>query len=193
MASAASSINITPARPPRPSGTLPTNGNLIARIPNPAAIFTPSSVDFGGYAQQQLGDLGTGTDGFDALFNSVASIIDGDTADLGNYDSLLSAMAFTPGDFASTYLAPVDGNLGSFIDDGDSLINDYANLGTINNVPIITEPPPAPVIISGSGVPPGVGNPNPPPSGPPYCPDPCDEANSQCFDPTDPQCWGVWF
>lgn len=118
----------------------------IADIALPAA-----SPDFAAFAKQQLGDLGTGKDGFDALFSPAASAIDGDIAALSSFDADLTNASFTTGAFAKTYHAPVEADITSLLQDGDQLNHAVQNPGQITSDPIVTPPPSPPTAGGGSG------------------------------------------
>ncbi|MBZ5569461.1 MAG: hypothetical protein LAN64_16635 [Acidobacteriia bacterium] len=125
---------------------------LIPRLDPSKPIFTPTTPDFTGTAQQQLGDLGTGNDGFDALFALPAGAIDLDTAALNEFDPMLAAMDFDAGAFASVYHTPVDGALPGFLSDGEALNAAVQNPGEVQDVPVPTTPPVTPPSETGSDV-----------------------------------------
>lgn len=118
---------------------------LIPRISPTPAIFEPTPSDFAGYTQQHLGDLGTNTDGWDAAFTAVAGPLDADVQQLSTFDELLNTLAFSEGDFAKTYLNPVDAILPGLLEDGDQLNDTVQNPGTITGTPTVggvPDPPP---------------------------------------------------
>lgn len=139
-----------PSVPPRP---LPP---IISRIATSPPVFAADTSDFSGYVQQQLGDLGTGTDGWDAVINPIVTALATEVASLGDFDTLLTSLAFNTGDFASTYFAPVDLVLPSFLEDGDALNSGVQNPGSIQGAPTIVAPP-APPTTGGGGVGGGTG------------------------------------
>lgn len=144
-----------PTRPTRTPIPLPP---LVARISPAPAIFESTPSDFAGFTQHHLGDLGTNTDGWDAAFNALAAPLDDDIAQLSTFDELLSNLAFSDGDFAKTYLNPVDSLLPGLLDDGEQLNNTVQNPGAIDGAVTVTPPvdPPS----------------NPPPEEPPPDPGP---------------------
>jgi hypothetical protein len=98
------------------------SAKLIPRLDPARPLFSPVTPDFAGFAAQQLGDLGTGADGFDALFALPAANIDADIAALADLDTLLTAMDFVEGAFATAVLTPIDSALPSLLAAGDALL-----------------------------------------------------------------------
>jgi len=96
---------------------------LLQRLSLANPIFNPITTDFAGYVKQQLGDLGTGTDGWDAVYNPIAAAIDGDIASLGDLDTLISAASFTLGAFGQVMFAALDGWLPGWLKEGQDLNN----------------------------------------------------------------------
>ena len=133
---------------------------LIPRLDTSSVVFSPTTPDFSGYVAQQLGDWGSGRDGFDAIFAGPASIIDSDTSSVADLDPQIAAADFTAGDFATTYHAPVDGELPGFLSDGDTLNGAVQDPGEVTGSPVITPPPnpPGGSSSSGSGVGAGSGD-----------------------------------
>src|SRR5947209_3054030 len=131
------------SRPTRPSITAPP---IAKRLPPAAQLFSPLVSDFAGYTAQQLGDLGTGTDGFDALFTLAAGNIDTDVKGLSTFDDLLNTLAFNEGDFSKTYFTAIDGALPGLLADGETLNYILQNPGSVTGAPSIDPipPPPAP-------------------------------------------------
>lgn len=134
-----------PSRPQTPSNY------LVARIDTSQPLFAIDTPDFSGFVQGQLGDLGTGTDGFDALYAIPAGSIDSDITALSGFDDILSALAFNIGDFAGTYFAPIDGLLPTFLSDGDTLNDTVQALDLVTGQITITPPPAPPIDISTGG------------------------------------------
>jgi hypothetical protein len=127
-------------------------------------VFIPDASDFEGTVRQQLGDLGTGSDGFDATFAVPASNIDADLASLATFDVDVAAAEFHAGDFATVYHAPVDAELPGLLADGDKLNAIVQDPGAVNGAPVITPVPPPPSAggsggggTGGSGTDPGAG------------------------------------
>jgi hypothetical protein len=114
----------SPDRPPRPG------------VPRP--VFIPDVSDFEASARQQLGDLGTGRDGFDAMFAVPAGAIDADVASLATFDVDVAAAEFDAGDFATVYHAPVDAELPGFLADGEALNTDVQNPKPADGGPVLT-------------------------------------------------------
>jgi hypothetical protein len=147
---------------------------IISKIPTSPPVFAADTSDFSGYVQQQLGDLGTGTDGWDALINPIVTAAAIEIASLGDLDTLLSALAFNEGDFASTYFAPVDALLPSLLEDGDALNSGVQGLDLVTGTVTIVTPPAPPIDIGGgsdqggggdqggNGPGPPIGEPQPP-------------------------------
>jgi hypothetical protein len=104
----------------------------------PRVLFSPDPSDFEGTVRQQLGDLGKGTDGFDALFAVPAAAIDADTASLAAFDSDVAAAEFDDGAFATVYHTPVDGELPGFLADGELLNTDVQNPKPADGGPTLT-------------------------------------------------------
>lgn len=139
------------------------------RPPRPVPVFAPDPSDFEATVRKQLGDLGTGSDGFDALFAVPAAAIDVDTASLATFDEDIAAAAFNAGDFASVYHAPVDAELPGFLADGEALNAAVQNPAPADGTVTITTPPSPPDTNGGGGGPEvGPGN-----SGGGYIFDPC--------------------
>ena len=128
---------------------------LIPRLDPSNPIFIPLSTDFEGTVAQQLGDLGSGSDGWDALFAIPAGAIDLDAAGLTDFDVLLAAFDFNPGDVASALFTPVDGAMIGFLQNGDALNAAVQTPGSGTGTVTIT-PAPAPPG-SGYGGEPGTG------------------------------------
>jgi hypothetical protein len=126
----------------------------LARVPRPTRLgplFTPDPSDFEGTVRQQLGDLGTGRDGFDAIFAVPAGAIDADTADLATLDEQIALADFNAGDFAGVYHAPVDAELPGFLSDGEALNAAVQDPGQVEGSPVITVIPPVPSGLGGGG------------------------------------------
>ena len=117
---------------------------LIPRLDPSKPIFVPTTPDFEYTTSWFMGDLGTGRDGFDALFALPAGAIDADTAALVEFDPMIAAAEFDAGAFANVYHAPVDGELPGFLGDGDALNKAVQNPGEVQDVPAPTVAPPAP-------------------------------------------------
>jgi hypothetical protein len=146
--------------------------NLLPRLDPTTSGFTPVATDLAGTVQQQLGDLGTGSDGWDALFALPAGALELDVASLGDFDVLLAALDFNPGDVANTYFVPVDSAMPTFLANGDALNAVVQDPGTAGQ-PVTITPPASPPggDNTGGGPPSGTGNPPPLPpdqGGPPY-------------------------
>jgi hypothetical protein len=124
-------------RPPRPG------------VPRP--VFIPDVSDFEASVRQQLGDLGTGRDGFDAMFAVPAGAIDADVASLATFDVDVAAAEFAAGDFATVYHAPVDAELPGFLADGESLNSDVQNPKPADGGPTLTPAGDPPGSGGGSG------------------------------------------
>jgi hypothetical protein len=183
------SVANSPSRPSRPSKP------LVPTLPSAAALFQPIPTDFAGFTAQHLGDLGTGTDGFDAIFAIPASALAGDEHDASTFDTYIAGASFDSGAFAKVYVAPVDVLLPNFYKDGDARNHATQNPGQIGGTPVL-KPPPKPPAAAGGSAGHGSGGGAPPPSSDPsHNPQPrpggdpgCDPFSSDCGagDPTGP-------
>lgn len=131
------------------------SSSLIPRLPNAAMVFSPTTPDFAGAVQQELGDLGTGRDGFDAIFAVPAANIDTDAAAVASLDTDVAAAEFAEGDFYRAYHAAVDSELPGLLNDGDALNAAVQTPGQADGTPVIAPPPTPPD--AGGGVSTGSG------------------------------------
>lgn len=97
-------------------------GVLIPRLPTSTPIFAPSTPDFESLVAQDLGNLGTAADGFDALFSIPALALQPDLDSLIVLEDLLSAMDFADGALELTLLQPFASAVADFQAAGDVLM-----------------------------------------------------------------------
>jgi hypothetical protein len=127
-------------------------------------LYTPGKPEFEGIVAGILGNVGTAGDGFDALFHSVASIVDGDIAAIGALDSILTGVGFVAGAFDAAVLAPIVKEHASFLQGGTSALA-AVDAGFGGSPP----PPPAPPAPKPKPKPqPPTSNPKQPPGGTPF-------------------------
>lgn len=110
----------------------------LAPLPKDAFTYTPGKPEFAGIVAGILGNVGTSSDGFDALFNAVAGIVDSDIAALGGLDSILSGVGFVAGAFDAANYAPIVGEYAAFLKAGDVQVNGTPPSGP----PPTSQPPP---------------------------------------------------
>lgn len=107
--------------------------NTASRLPAlpplaPGALtYTPGKPQFSDLAAQTLGNAGTSADGFDALFTSVASIVDADIASLAVFDALAVAGGFVDGAVSAILLEPIAHEYSAFLAVGD------ADMGSVDD------------------------------------------------------------
>ncbi|HWY55748.1 MAG TPA: hypothetical protein VNZ03_14870 [Terriglobales bacterium] len=133
--------------------------NALAELPaipplaKGALTYTPGKPQFSDLANSILGNVGTGADGFDALFNLVASTIDSDIAAVPILDTILADVGFVAGALDAAVLAPIAAEHAAFLAGGQaSLAGVDAGFGGGSAPP----PPPPP-----SGTKPGKPQPQP--------------------------------
>lgn len=146
---------------------------IVQRIPTSPAPFTPTTPDFTGFVKQQLGDIGTGSDGFDALFAVTAQALHDDAGVLQAFDVDLADLAFNVGEFAATYFAPIDGALPGLLHDGEQLNAAIQNPAPMQSTPTINVPSAPPTSTGSAGgvdTSGGGGDTSAPPSIPPQTP-----------------------
>lgn len=103
--------------------------------------YTPGPPQFADLATSILGNVGTNGDGFDALFNLVASTIDGDISSISTLDTILADVGFIPGALDAAVLAPIVAQHAAFLAGGDAQLAPVdAGLGT----PAAVAPPAPP-------------------------------------------------
>lgn len=123
---------------------------LLQRIPTTPLLFSPVTTDFAGYAKQQLGDLGTNTDGWDAVFNPTAAAVAGDIASLTDLDAISGNIPINFDQFQQFYIAPLDTRLAGIFSTGDAANLDVTNQPARPTAPNIPAPPPPPAGIGKS-------------------------------------------
>jgi hypothetical protein len=101
-------------------------------------VYTPGKPQFSQLAADTLGNAGTTGDGFDALFASVATIVDADIISMGVLDGFLAAAGFVDGAIASAVYTPIAHQYDTFLAVGD------ADIGSIDDVIGGSSPPAGP-------------------------------------------------
>lgn len=104
--------------------------NALADKPSIAAlapgelIYKPGPPQFSSLAGGVLGNAGTSADGWDSLFSSVASIVEGDIAGLSVFDSLLSDLGFVTGALDAVLYSPIAHDYSAYLKAGDAQLNE---------------------------------------------------------------------
>lgn len=162
-------------------GSLP-----IPRLDPSTPLFTPVGGGFSSLVAQTLGNAGTPSDGFDALYSTPFSVWDATVSILPLLDSELVAAAFNVADVREASFDGVINDTQPFLDFGDSIIPvTPGNVPGPNTGSGAPAPPPVTVPTGGGGpiepppppppppppFPPGTGDGGPPPPPPPP-PDP---------------------
>lgn len=121
---------------------------LIRPIPTSPPIFVPLAPSFQQTVADELGNIGTTADGFEAILATVfAAFAADDSVGILDDSDLVSAL-FNVGDFQNSQLDPIQADIVHFQAGGDTVIN-------------------------GGQPPPPTGPPSSPPSGPPGPPQQC--------------------
>ena len=100
----------------------PTSLPLIQRIPLSPPLFVPSTPDFESTAAEDLGNLGTAADGFDAIFAVPAGALDADLAGLAELDQLLADADFVGGALDTLAIAPLQADIASTQAEGEPTV-----------------------------------------------------------------------
>jgi hypothetical protein len=95
----------------------------ITKLPTVPPVFQPLDSHLQQTVAEQLGDLGTSGDGFDAVFNLVMAALAADDAIGLINDTDLVASLFTAGVFQQGNLDPLAADIATFQAGGDAVIN----------------------------------------------------------------------
>ena len=91
----------------------------IAPLAKGALTYTPGKPQFSSLAASILGNTGTSADGFDALFASVADIIDPEITSVTVLDGILLGLGFVPGALDAVTFSPIADQYSAFAKAGD--------------------------------------------------------------------------
>jgi len=97
-------------------------GTLIPRIPTDPPLFVATPLDLQSTVAQDLGNLGTAADGFDAIFNALMLAQQTGLAGLSALDQLLADADFVAGALDTTTIAPFSSDIAALSDAGDPLV-----------------------------------------------------------------------
>lgn len=154
-----SGVAITPGRPTRatrpPSPVLP-------RLTEAQLVYAPGGPIFQQLTADTLGNAATDSDGHDAEFQDVLTLLAGESDGVSAMGQDLGAASFTPGDLETQVLSPIQDALAAAVGEGDGAMGDFTStLGggvAVNPLPETNPPPPIDV--------PGLGGSDPTPTGP---------------------------
>jgi hypothetical protein len=147
----------------------------VPKLGDDALRYVPGPPIFQQLTADILGNAATDSDGHDAEFQDVLTLLAGESQGISTLDSEITAAAFTPGQFEAVTLAPMADELSAAISDAGSAINDFTgSMGGTPDIPTMPETNPAPPVDlsggAGGGVLPGDEGVPLPPTGPDNAP-----------------------
>jgi len=113
-----------------------------------AFIYTPAGSNFTQLVTDTMGNAGADGDGFDDLFNPMASSFSGDVNSLAVLDNAVADADFVPGAFDAAEAQPVLNDIGAFINNGDAAIGGFDNAAGFTE----TSPPSEQGIVLNTGI-----------------------------------------